>query len=138
MTSVTIPKGPLQLSGLLFKPSNASSKTPALVIVHPDGGVKEQTASLYAQKLANNGFTTICYDASHQGASGDEPHFLEDPNARVTDVWSVVNYLEHLDSVDADKIGVLGICAGGGYAVAAAKTDQRLKSVATLSMVNIG
>lgn len=91
MTSVTIPRGSLQLSGFLFKPSNTSSKTPALVIVHPGGGVKEQTASLYAQKLANNAFTIICYDASHQSVSGGELHFLENPNVRVSDVWNVIN-----------------------------------------------
>lgn len=138
MSAISIPKGSIQLAGLLYKPSNGSGKSPALVIVHPGGGVKEQTAGLYAKKLAQEGFTTICYDASYQGASGGEPHFLEDPAARVSDVWSVVDYLEKLDSVDPDKIAIVGICAGGGYAVAATKSDYRLKALATVSMVNIG
>ncbi|KAK4069562.1 uncharacterized protein Triagg1_6986 [Trichoderma aggressivum f. europaeum] len=120
MSQISIKKGPISLAGLLFKPTESSKKTPAFVIVHPGGGVKEQTAGTYAKKLAEAGFTTIAYDASFHGASGGEPHFLEDPN-------------EH-----SERIGVLGICAGGGYAVAAAKGDQRLKAVATVSMVNIG
>lgn len=139
MSAITIKKGPIHLAGLLYKSSSdPSSKSPALIVVHPGGGVKEQTASLYAKKLAANGFTTVCYDASYQGESGGEPHFLEDPAERVSDVWNVIEYLEGLDYVDADKIAVVGICAGGGYAVAAAKADYRLKAVATISMVNIG
>jgi fermentation-respiration switch protein FrsA (DUF1100 family) len=139
MSAISIPKGDIKLAGLLFKPTTtAASKSPALVIVHPGGGVKEQTAGLYAKKLSEAGFTTVCYDASNQGESGGEPHFLEDPTQRFSDVWSVVNYLERLDSVDPEKIGIVGICAGGGYATAATKADYRLKALATISMVNIG
>ena len=139
MSEISIKKGPISLAGLLFKPSNPAAKTtPGLVIVHPGGGVKEQTARTYAQKLANSGFTTIAYDASYQGASGGQPHFLEDPNERVSDVYAVIDYLQNLDTVDPEKIGILGICAGGGYAAAAAKADHRLKALAAISMVNIG
>ncbi|PLB53288.1 X-Pro dipeptidyl-peptidase protein [Aspergillus steynii IBT 23096] len=139
MTEISIKKGPIHLAGLLFRPSNPAAKTtPGLVIIHPGGGVKEQTAHNYAQKLATAGFTTITYDASFQGASGGEPHFLEDPNERVSDVYAVIDYLQTLDAVDPEKIGVVGICAGGGYAAAAAKADHRLKALATISMVNIG
>ncbi|KAE8138253.1 X-Pro dipeptidyl-peptidase protein [Aspergillus pseudotamarii] len=139
MSAISIPKGPINLAGLLFQPSTqTATKTSALIIVHPGGGVKEQTAQLYAKKLANAGFTTVAYDASYQGASGGEPHFLEDPNERVSDIYAVIDYLQNLDNVDSEKIGVLGICAGGGYAAAAAKGDHRLKALATVSMVNIG
>jgi dienelactone hydrolase len=131
MSEVSIKKGPITLAGLLFKPPTHGGKTPGLVIVHPGGGVKEQTAKTHASRLATAGFTTIAYDASYQGASGGEPHFLEDPNERVSDVYAVVDYLQNLDTVDPEKIGVLGICAGGGYSVAAAKGDHRLKAVAT-------
>ncbi|BCS19720.1 alpha/beta hydrolase [Aspergillus puulaauensis] len=137
MSAVSIIKGPIQLAGLLFKPTT-SGKTPSLIVIHPGGGVKEQTAQVYAKKLAANGFTAVCYDASHQGESGGDPHFLEDPNQRVSDIYAVVDYLQKEDSVDAGKIGVVGICAGGGYAVAATKADHRLKAVAAISMVNIG
>ncbi|OGM47295.1 X-Pro dipeptidyl-peptidase (S15 family) protein [Aspergillus bombycis] len=139
MSAISIPKGPINLAGLLFQPSTpTAAKTSALIVVHPGGGVKEQTAQTYAKKLANAGFTTIAYDASYQGASGGEPRFLEDPNERVSDIYAVIDYLQNLDSVDSEKIGVLGICAGGGYAAAAAKGDHRLKALATVSMVNIG
>ncbi|KAL2824476.1 Alpha/Beta hydrolase protein [Aspergillus cavernicola] len=116
MSAISMTKGPIQLAGLLFKPSTSSAKTPALVIVHPSGGVKEQTAQVYAKKFAA--------DASR----GGEPRFLEDPNERVSDIYAVVDYLQNEDSVDAGKIGIVGICAGGGYAVAAAKADHRLKA----------
>ncbi|GFP59577.1 hypothetical protein ACSS6W_010950 [Trichoderma asperelloides] len=138
MSEISIKKGPINLAGLLFKPAEQSGKSQGLVIVHPGGGVKEQTAGTYAKRLAEAGFTTLVYDAAFQGASGGEPHFLEDPNERVSDVYAAVDYLQNLDSVDSEKIGVVGICAGGGYAVAAAKGDHRLKAVATVSMVNIG
>ena len=138
MSAVSIPKGPIALAGLLYRPGNLPQRSAALIVVHPGGGIKEQTASLYAQKLAAQGFITICYDASHQGESGGAPHFLEDPAARVSDVWAVVDHLQAQPFVDPNKIGILGICAGGGYAVAAAKADHRVKAVATISMVNIG
>ena len=139
MSAISIKKGPIHLAGLLFvssTPLSFSSKSPALVVVHPGGSVKEQTASLYAKKLAQEGFTTVCFNASHQGESGGEPRVLEDPLQRVSDVWSVVDYLEQSDFVGSDKIGVVGICAGGVNAVAAAKADYRLRAVATISMVN--
>jgi fermentation-respiration switch protein FrsA (DUF1100 family) len=88
MSAISIKKGPIQFAGLLFKPSTllgSSSKSPALVVIHPGGGVMEQTASLYAKKLAQEGFTAVCFDASHQGESGRELHFLEDPSQRVSD-----------------------------------------------------
>jgi fermentation-respiration switch protein FrsA (DUF1100 family) len=139
MTTISIPKRDIHLSGLLFKPENPlSPRGPALVIVHPSGGVKEQAATVYAKRFSELGFTTVAFDASYQGESGGEPHFLEDPNARTTDVSAVVDYLENLQDVDPTKIGVFGICAGGGYSIAATKTDYRIKAVATASMVNIG
>jgi fermentation-respiration switch protein FrsA (DUF1100 family) len=138
MSAISIKKGLVQLAGLLFAPANITTKSAALIIMHPGGGVKEQTASLYARKLASHGFTTIAYDASHQGASGGEPRYLEDPSQRISDVYAVVDYLQQLDSVDAEKIGLVGICAGGGYAVGATKSDYRIKALATVSMANNG
>ena len=138
MSAIKIPKGMISLAGLLFKPSNVSGKAPGLVIIHPGGGVKEQTASTYAKAMSEQGYVTICYDASHHGDSEGLPHFLENPSERITDASAVVDYLETLDNVDANRILVLGICAGGGYAVACAKGDHRLKAVAIVSAVNIG
>lgn len=138
--SVKIAKGTIELAGNLFTPADfdANSTYPALVVVHPGGGVKEQTAGLYAAKLAEAGFVTVAYDASFQGESGGEPHFLEDPAARVSDVNAVVDFLQTQSFVDPERIGVWGVCAGGGYAVAATKVDARIKAVGTVSAVNIG
>ncbi|MFW0793495.1 alpha/beta hydrolase [Gordonia sp. CPCC 205515] len=140
MDAVTFPSGPISMAGNLFTPADfdASKKYAALVTVHPGGGVKEQTAGLYASKFADEGFVTLAFDASFQGESGGEPHHLEDPYARVEDVRAAVDYLQSLDYVDSDRIGVVGICAGGGYAINAAMTDHRVNAVATVSALNIG
>jgi len=138
MSFISIIKGSIHLAGLLHVPKSVSGKAPGLVVVHPGGGVKEQTANTYAQRLSQEGYVSIAFDASHQGSSEGLPHYLENPNARVSDVSAVVDYLQGLDYVNADLIVVLGICAGGGYAVAAATMDHRIKAVATISAVNIG
>lgn len=137
MSLISIVKGSITLAGLLHRP-NTTGKAPGLVVVHPGGGVKEQTANTYALRLSQQGYVSVAFDASHQGASGGVPHYLEDPNARVSDVSAVVDYLQGLDYVDANAIAVLGICAGGGYGVAAATTDHRIKAVVSVSGVNIG
>lgn len=140
MQSVKFPNGSIEMAGNLFVPTDfdKSKKYPAIVCVHPGGGVKEQTAGLYAEKLSREGFVTLAFDASFQGESGGEPRFLEDPYARVNDVRSAVDYLTTLDFVDNDHIGALGVCAGGGYAVAATMSDRRIKAIGGVSSVNIG
>jgi fermentation-respiration switch protein FrsA (DUF1100 family) len=100
--------------------------------------VKEQTAGLYARKLAERGFVTLAFDASHQGASGGLPRFLDDPMRRAGDVYSAVDYLVSLAFVGADRIGALGICAGSGAAIKASSTERRIKAVATVSAVDVG
>lgn len=138
--SVTFPHGPWKMAGNLYMPPNIEmGKTyPAIITVHPGGGVKEQTSGLYAKKMAEKGFITLAFDASHQGASEGLPRNAEIPTERVEDIRCAVDYLTTLPQVDKDKIGLIGICAGGGYSLSAAQTEHRIKAVATISGVDIG
>jgi uncharacterized protein len=117
---------------------NESKKYPAIIVTHPGGGVKEQTAGLYAHHLAAQGFVTIAYDASYQGESTGEPRQLENPYIRTEDVSAVLDYLITLPYIDAEKTGAMGICAGAGYTANAAINDHRIKAVGMVSAVNIG
>lgn len=137
---VSFPNGNITVVGNLFRPASfdKNRKYTALVMVHPHGGVKEQTAGLYAQKLAEQGFITLAYDASYWGESSGEPRNKEVPATRIEDISSAVDYLSTLPQMDISNIGVLGICAGGGYALNAAQIDSRIKAVATVSMFDLG
>ncbi|MFH5183532.1 alpha/beta hydrolase [Paenibacillus sp. TAB 01] len=138
--NVTFKNNELLLAGHLYVPAefDESQKYPAIVVSHPGGGVKEQTAGLYANKLSELGYITLAFDASHQGESEGTPRYLEDPFARTEDVRAAVDYLTALSYVDTLQIGALGICAGGGYTMAAAQTERRIQAVATVSLVDIG
>ena len=137
---VRFKNGTIDMAGnLYFPPGFSESRTyPTIVSIHPGGGVKEQTAGLYARKLAEQGFVTLAFDASHQGASGGMPRFLDDPMRRVGDIYSALDYLTSLRYVNAARIGALGICAGSGTAIKAASTERRIKAVATVSAVDVG
>lgn len=105
----------MKLAGHLYVPDDykKGEKRPAIVVSHPFGGVKEQTAGLYAKKLSEKGFITLAFDASYQGESEGEPQFLEDPFARVEDIKSAVSFLESRDEVDHEDIGAFGyMCIG--------------------------
>jgi len=113
-------------------------KYPAVVVAHPNGGVKEQVAGLYAQRLAGQGYITVAADAAYQGASGGTPRNVDKPANRIEDIHGMADFISQYPGVDTARLGLLGICGGGGYALKAAQTDKRFKSVATLSMFNSG
>ncbi|VBB08601.1 alpha/beta hydrolase fold [Lucifera butyrica] len=130
----------IKMAGILFLPDdfNEAKKYPALVISAPAGAVKEQSPSLYGKKMAQKGFLALAFDTSHQGESGGEPRYLENPTERVEDIRCAVDYLTTLPYVDIERIGALGICSGGGYVVNAAMTERRIKAVAGVSLSDPG
>ncbi len=129
-----------QIAANLFLPANLAQSRPsaAILVGHPFLGVKEQTAGLYAQLLAEQGFISMAFDASHYGDSTGEPRFQEDPATRVEDFSAGIDFLSNHPPVDPERVGVLGICGGGGYAVRAAQLDHRIKAIATVSMYDLG
>lgn len=130
----------LQIAANVYTPANydVNKKYPAVVVAHPNGGVKEQVAGLYAQRLAQLGYITIAADAAYQGASEGEPRHTDKPYFRTEDIHGMADFISTYPGVDKDRLGVLGICGGGGYTLNAAKSDKRFKAVATLSMFNTG
>lgn len=137
---VTYKLNGIDIAANVYTPANydAGKKYPAVVVAHPNGGVKEQVAGLYAQRLAEQGYVTIAADAAYQGASGGMPRNVDKPANRIEDIHGMADYISRYAGVDAARLGLLGLCGGGGYALKAAQTDKRLKSIATLSMFNSG
>lgn len=116
-----------------------SKKYPAIIVGHPISSCKEQTSgNIYGQGLTAAGYITLAFDATHQGNSGGEPRYLEDPGSRVEDFRAAVDYLMTRDDVDENRVGVVGICGGGGYSVQAAMTDHRIKALGTVVAANYG
>jgi fermentation-respiration switch protein FrsA (DUF1100 family) len=137
---VTYTLNGLKIAANVYTPAgyDATKKYPAVVVAHPNGGVKEQVAGLYAQRLAENGYIAIAADASYQGASDGTPRNVDKPHYRTEDIHGMADYISRYPGVDANRLGVLGICGGGGYTLNAAKSDKRFRAVATLSMFNSG
>lgn len=125
---------------IYLPPAFDETKTyPTIVSVHPIGSCKEQTSgNVYGTALADAGFVVIAYDASFQGASGGTLRSIEDPYFRVSDISYVIDHLVTLPYVDADRIGVIGVCGGGAYVINAAMTDRRIKAVGSVTGVNFG
>lgn len=140
MKKVNFKSNNLNVVANMYFPENFDEnyQYPAIIVNHPAGGVKEQTAGLYAERLANLGYVTMAYDASYQGESEGQPHNLENPSSRVEDVRAAVDYFNTLDFIDDSLIGALGICAGGGYTIKAAQTEKRIKAVVGISAADIG
>lgn len=128
------------VTGTLYRPKEAGKtvRLPAIVVGHPMGAVKEQSASLYAQKMAEKGFVTLAIDLSFWGESEGQPRNAVSPDIYAEDFSAAVDYLGTREFVDRARIGVLGICGSGSFVISAAKIDPRMKAIATVSMYDMG
>lgn len=137
---VTYKLNGLDISANVYTPAGYDSAKhyPVVVVAHPNGGVKEQVAGLYAQRLADQGYITITADAAYQGASGGQPRNVDKPANRIEDIHGMADFIAGYPGVDRARLGLLGICGGGGYSLKAAQTDKRFQSIATVSMFNSG
>lgn len=137
---ISIPRGPIDLAGDLYLPDSFddAGSIRAIVLSTPGSSVKEQIGGNYAARLAKRGFAALTFDPAHQGRSGGEPRDLEDPYRRSEDISFAIDALSTVPGIDASRIGMLGICAGGGYAVYTARTDHRIKAIGTVVAGDIG
>ena len=127
----------ITLAADLYIPKNATGKLPAIAVSGPFGAVKEQASGLYAQTLAERGFLTIAFDPSYTGESGGQPRNVASPDINTEDFSAAVDYLATRDDVDAERIGILGICGWGGFAINAAAMDTRIKATVASTMYDI-
>ncbi|WP_225603533.1 alpha/beta hydrolase [Pseudomonas sp. PDM09] len=130
----------MKVAGNLFTPKDLASKSgnAAIIVGHPMGAVKEQSANLYATKMAEQGFVTLSLDLSFWGESEGTPRQAVSPDIYAEDFSAAVDFLGTHPTVDPERIGVLGICGSGSFAISAAKIDPRMKAIATVSMYDMG
>lgn len=129
----------IELAGDLYTPKtmNKDDKLSAIAISGPFGAVKEQASGLYAQTLAERGFITLAFDPSYTGESKGEPRHIASPDINTEDFSAAVDYLSNNKNVDSDKIGILGICGFGGFAINAAQIDTRIKATVASTMYDM-
>lgn len=127
----------IELAADLYEPKNNNGEAPALAVAGPFGAVKEQVSGRYAQAMAERGFITLAFDPSFTGESGGTPRNTASPDINTEDFSAAVDYLTTLPEVDADRIGIIGICGWGGMALNAAAIDTRVKSTVTVTMYNM-
>jgi fermentation-respiration switch protein FrsA (DUF1100 family) len=130
----------MKVAGNLFLPKgiDRKAKSPAIIVGHPMGAVKEQSANLYATKMAEQGFVTLSLDLSFWGESEGQPRNAVSPDIYAEDFSAAVDFLGTRPFVDRNRIGVIGICGSGSFAISAAKIDPRMKAIATVSMYDMG
>jgi hypothetical protein len=130
----------MKVVGNLFTPKdlNKNTRNPAIIVGHPMGAVKEQSANLYATKMAERGFVTLSLDLSFWGESDGQPRNAVSADIYAEDFSAAVDFLGTQPFVDRSRIGVLGICGSGSFAISAAKIDPRMKAIATVSMYDMG
>lgn len=127
----------IELAADLYEPKENTGAAPALAVAGPFGAVKEQVSGRYAQAMAERGFLTLAFDPSFTGESGGNPRNTASPDINTEDFSAAVDYLTTLPEVDADRIGIIGICGWGGMALNAAAIDTRVKSTVTVTMYNM-
>ena len=127
----------ITLAADMYTPKNATGKLPALAVSGPFGAVKEQSSGLYAQHMAERGFLTIAFDPSFTGESGGEPRRMASPDINTEDFLAAVDFLSVQDNVDAERIGIIGICGFGGFSVNAAALDPRIKATVAMTMYDM-
>lgn len=127
----------ITLAADLYKPKNAQGTLAAIAVSGPYGAVKEQVSGRYAQTLAERGFLTIAFDPSFYGESSGEPRYLTSPEISTEDFSAAVDYLSTRDDVDAERIGICGICGWGGFALNAAANDPRIKATVASTMYDM-
>ncbi len=128
----------ITLTGDLYTPKNKTAeKLPAIAVSGPFGAVKEQASGLYAQTMAERGFITLAFDPSYTGESGGEPRNVASPDINTEDFSAAVDYLSNRPDVDPEKIGIIGICGFGGFALNAAANDPRIKATVTATMYDM-
>lgn len=125
------------LAADLYEPSNAEGPLPAIAVGGPFGAVKEQASGLYAQTMAERGFVALAFDPSFTGESGGEPRYVASPDINTEDFSAAVDFLATLDSVDANRIGIIGICGFGGMGLNAAAMDTRIKATVASTMYDM-
>ena len=121
----------------LYQPINASGRMPAIAVSGPFGAVKEQCSGLYAQKMAERGYLTIAFDPSFTGESGGTPRYVASPDINTEDFSAAVDYLLTGDDVDSERIGIIGFCGWGGFAINAAAMDTRIKATVASTMYDM-
>ncbi len=127
----------ITLAADMYTPKNASGRLPAIAVCGPFGAVKEQCSGLYAQTMAEKGYLTIAFDPSFTGESGGEPRYMASPDINTEDFMAAVDFLSVQDNVDADKIGIIGICGWGGMALNTAALDTRIKATVVSTMYDM-
>ena len=127
----------ITLAADLYEPKDETDKLPAIAVSGPFGAVKEQCSGLYAQTLAERGFLTVAFDPSFTGESGGTPRNVASPDINTEDFQAALDFLSVQDNVDAEKIGIIGICGWGGMALNAAAVDTRIKATVTSTMYDM-
>lgn len=127
----------ITLAADVYVPKNAEGKLPAIAVSGPFGAVKEQSSGLYAQKMTELGFFAIAFDPSYTGESGGTPRYVASPDINTEDFCAAVDFLSVQESVDPERIGIIGICGWGGMAVNAAAIDTRIKATAAMTMYDM-